>query len=330
MKLSNLKTALKTCITTNISAFVRSSPGVGKSQAIQQLGKEMGRNVIDLRLALLDPVDLWGLPYVEGGLARRALPEFLPNAERDGEKGILFLDELTSAPQAMQAAAYQLVLDRRLGDYKLPPDWAVIAAGNKTTDRAIVHKSSTALNNRFAHFEVDVDHEEWTAWALGADMPIELVAFLRYRPDLLHSFDPNSSEVAFPSPRSWEFVGRLVSSEPDASVEHALYAGTVGQGPAAELVGFLRVFRTLPDPDGILLNPNAAPVPSDPATLYALSGALSKKANAGNFDRLVTYLDRLPPEFAVLAIKDTIATKPELQSTKTFISWASKNQDVIL
>lgn len=330
MKPSDVKKAIKAAIRTKRTLFIHGSPGVGKSQVTNQASKEEDYHMIDVRLSLLDSVDLHGLPTVENGVVKWAVPDFLPRTERDGAKVVLFIDEMTSAPPAVQVAAYGLVLDRKLGDYTLPEDCVVIAAGNKATDRAVVQKMSKALANRFTHIEMEVDVDDWVDHAIGTDFAEEVIAFIRFRPDLLHNFDPQDSDPAFASPRSWEFISDFIKAGIDRSIEAAMFKGTVGEGPAAEFLGFLRIFRSLTDPDMILMSPHNAPIPDEPATLYATCGSLARRAAPDNMDRIITYAERLPPEFAVLLIQDAARRTPGVQATRAFIKWAADNRDVLI
>src|SRR5262249_30827797 len=144
------------------------------------------------------------------------VPALLPDARRHGERGILFLDEVTSASPTVTAAAYQLILDRRLCDYQVPPGWAIFAAGNRYGDRGLTYVMPTPLANRFAHYEVEPDLDDWIAWANTAGVDARIIAFLRFRPDLLFEFDPARNPVAFPSPRSWEYAHRALTKFGDA------------------------------------------------------------------------------------------------------------------
>ena len=215
MKASSISAALKSLVAARQPAFIWGSPGVGKSSIIGQLARSLNVALRDIRALLLDPVDLRGLPYVADGRSKWATPEFLPV---DGA-GILFLDELNAAPGMVQAF-YQLVLDRRLGEYVLPSDWVIIAAGNRDADRAHTTRMPTPLRNRFVHLDFEVDAQEWSEWAIGANIRPEVIAFIRFRPQLLSAFDRDAN--AFPSPRSWEFVSRILDSSPDASLEHEM------------------------------------------------------------------------------------------------------------
>jgi len=243
---------------------------------------------------------------------------------------VLFLDELNAAPPLVLAACYQLILDRKLGEYELPEGWTVVAAGNLETNRAVTSRMPTPLANRFAHFVMMTDSDEWSRWAAAARLRPEVIAFLRFRPELLHKFDPSSGEKAFPTPRSWEFTNTALNANPPAGVDLQVYSAIVGQAAAVEFTGFLRVFQKMPSVDAILLNPATAQVPDDPATLYALSGALSRKASDNNIDRIFEYADRMPSDFTVLTMADAVRRTPELQSTAAFIQFGAKYSDVLI
>src|SRR5215472_14800209 len=255
MKASVISSALRTLVTARQPVFIWGGPGIGKSAVVRQLAVGLAVPLQDVRALLLDPVDLRGLPFLgSDGRSKWATPEFLP---QDGT-GILFLDELNAAPVMVQASCYQLVLDRKLGEYTLPDGWAIVAAGNRDSDRAATNRMPTPLRNRFVHLEFEVDLQEWCEWAIQNGIRPEVIAFLRFRPELLSAFDRDQN--AFPSPRSWEFVSRILASSPDKAIEHELFAAAVGQGAATELSGFLRMFRELPNIDAILMNPQREPV----------------------------------------------------------------------
>jgi len=304
--------------------FIWGSPGTGKSSVVNQLATELGIALRDIRALLLDPVDLRGLPFVgKDGRSQWATPDFLP---QDGE-GILFLDELNAAPAMVQASCYQLVLDRRLGEYTLPEGWAIVAAGNRDSERAATTKMPTPLRNRFVHIDFEVDVQEWSEWAITANVRPEVIAFIRFRPELLSAFDRDAN--AFPSPRSWEFVSRILNSRPDSSAEHELIAGAVGTGAATEFSAFLRMFRELPNIDSILLNPTQEPVPENAAAQYAVASALARCAFDTNFDRISLYLNRLPTEFRVLCVRDATLRQPGIRSTAGYVRFAVENHHVI-
>jgi hypothetical protein len=324
MKASVISSALRTLVAARQPVFIWGGPGIGKSAVVRQLAEALAVPLQDVRALLLDPVDLRGLPFLgTDGRSKWATPEFLP---MDGT-GILFLDELNAAPAMVQASCYQLVLDRKLGEYTLPEGWAIVAAGNRDSDRAITTRMPTPLRNRFVHLDFEVDLQEWSEWAFQANIRPEVIAFLRFRQELLNAFDRDAN--AFPSPRSWEFVSRILGAAPDQSVEHELFAGAVGAGAATEFSAFLKTFRELPNIDAILMNPLKEPVPENAAAQYAVASALAHCASDANFDRICTYLGRMPTEFSVLCVRDVSLRQPAVQHTPAFTKWATANHHVL-
>lgn len=322
--------AIRSCIAAGVVPYIEGAPGIGKSAVVAQtaaaiaLERQSEFGLRDVRVPLLDAVDLRGLPFMRDGAAQWARPIFLPIAGA----GILFFDELSSAPPLVQAGCYQLIWDRACGEYRLPDDWHIVAAGNRASDKAVVNRMSTALGSRMVKLEFEIDHDDFARHALRSGFATEVIAFNRFRPELLHKFDVNAK--AFPCPRTWEMVSNILLQRPDSSIEMDLYTGCVGQGAAAEFVGFLRVFRNLPSVDGILLAPDTAIVPTDPATLYAVCGALARRASDTNFAAVAVYAGRLPREFGVLLVKSTVDRCPAVQQTRAFQQWATDNSDVLI
>jgi hypothetical protein len=326
MKPSRIFESLKVCIAAQQPAFMWGPPGVGKSDLVAQVAQALGYKLIDIRAVLLDPVDLRGLPHIEDGKAKWCPPAFLP---RGKGKCILFLDELNAAPPLVQAACYQLVLDRKIGEYVLPKDAVVIAAGNRETDRAVTSRMPSPLANRFIHLDFDVDLDDWIVWGLNNGIRAEIIAFQRFRPELLCNFDPKRNEKAFSTPRSVAFLSRLMDAN-NGEIDFELVKGVTGEGYAAEFIGFLKIYKSLPDPDVVLLAPRKAEIPTDPATLYAICGAVSQKANESNMKNVVAYANRLPDEFSVLLIRDCINRDEGLVKTRAFITWTSEHADVLI
>lgn len=330
MKPTAVKQSLKHLVTRKRPVFIWGPVGAGKSDVVASVAKELGLELRDVRLNLMDPVDLKGFPVVRGTGKTQSMafvpPDFLPTKG----KGILFLDEMNSAPQSVQAAAYQLILNRKLGDYELPAGWAVVAAGNRASDRSVVNAQPAALANRFVHIDFEVDVEDWFAWATQNGVSDITRAFIKFRSNLLHSFDPASNPRAFPSPRSWVFVDDILMSGLAADTEFELIKGTVGEGAAAEYVAFARMARDLPTAEEILANPAKAPVPSAPATMYAISTMLDKKATPATLSKLLTYMGRLPVEFQVLFMRSAGMANRDLLKTKEFVTWMTTNQDVMI
>jgi len=323
MKPSDISEALDGLIDARQSVFIWGGPGVGKSGVVRQFAERRSLPLRDVRALLLDPVDLRGLPYLSEGRSKWATPDFLP---QDGA-GVLFLDELNAAPPMVQASCYQLVLDRKLGEYVLPDGWSIVAAGNRDSDRAVTSRMPTPLRNRFVHLDFEVDIQEWSAWAIQAKIRPEVIAFLRFRPALLSAFDRDNN--AFPSPRSWEFVSRILNSNPKPRIEHELIAGAVGTGAATEFSAFLSMFRNLPNIDAILLNPHQEPVPDNAAAQFAVATALAQRASDTNFDWVYQYLKRMPTEFNVLAVRDASLRDPNIRHTAGYTTWAVENHAVL-
>jgi len=319
-------TILKSGLSVNVPMFLWGPPGIGKSQIVAQVAADLELPLIDIRAVLLDPVDLRGVPSVENGVTRWNPPIFLPT---EGE-GVLFLDELSQAPDSVQSSLLQLVLDRKLGEYHMPEGWRILAAGNRVTDGTFSRKISKALGSRFAtHLELAVDLDEWCAWAVNNDVPSEIVSFLRLRPDLLHHFDPKALGNSFPCPRVWANVGQFMGILPEEA-ELPFFAGALGFGPAAEFTSYLQIYRDLPDVEDIMRDPDAAVVPRDPSVLYALCGAMSRKVTSGNVAPAFRYMKRLPSEFQVVWLRDALQAEPLLATTGEFSDWASLNAGLLL
>ena len=230
-------------------------PGIGKSDIIAQIGAKQDRPVIDLRLLLMEPTDIKGIPYYnpETKEMRWAKPSELPG-EDDVElaNAILFLDEINAAPQSVQAAAYQLILNRKVGEYSLPAGVSIVAAGNRETDKAVTFRMPSALANRFVHFEMKTNFEDWQDWAIRHGVNSDVVGFLTAHENYLFQFEPKKSGKAFATPRSWTFVSELLDDSMSEHLNKVMVAGTVGQGLAGEFMQHVRLKGKLPNPRDII------------------------------------------------------------------------------
>lgn len=308
--------------------FIWGPPGVGKSSVVKQVAESMAIGFLDIRMTLLDPTDLRGIPIPSEGKAKWLSPSFMPDTKRDGDRGIFFLDELNAAPPLVQASGYQLVLDRQVGEYHLPDGWSVVAAGNRQGDRAVTYRMPSPLANRFIHIEFSINTEDWIVWALTHGVSEEVIGFIHFQPDLLFAFDPQRDERAFPTPRSWEYVSRLIGI-PRELLSEAI-AGTIGEAAAAQFLAYLNVYRDLPDIDAILNGGFTVPDRKD--LKYAVITSVASRAQEGHVDHLVRYSMRYPAEYAVVLVKMLQVKQPQalIKSAAYRTEWLKKFKDVIL
>ena len=322
---SELAATLALLVEARQPCIVWGPPGAAKSQIARQVAAAASREYVDVRALLLDPVDLRGIPWRDSAdRTRWAPPAFLPPSDDPG-RWLINLEELPSAVPMVQAALYQLVLDRKVGEYALPEGASLIACGNRETDRGVVHRMPTPLASRFVHLEIRVDAEDWLAWGAASGIAPEVLFFITYEPDLLHRFDPKSTERAFPTPRTWEFASNIVKrgNGLDPEAERALFRGTVGEAAAVEFAAFLKVWRELPHPRAIVNDPENADIPKNASALMALCGALYKLASDVNFDAIVTYATRLRREVGESLVGACVRREPALQRSPAFIRWAA-------
>ena len=321
-------------------AMLWGPPGVGKSQIIAQIARRHGVPLIDLRLSQMEPTDLRGIPFRSGDRVEWSVPALLPDAARHGPRGILFLDEITSAPPTVTAAAYQLILDRRLGEYRVPDGWVIFAAGNRYGDRGVTYVMSAPLANRFTHYEIEPNLDDWVEWAHAAAIDPRVIAFLRFRPDLLFDFDLARNPVAFPSPRTWEYAHRALVKF-DGSPELMLDALQACVGPAAgvEFKAFLDNMHELPDIDAIVRG-DSAQMPRGIDLQYGVAAALVRRAvqvrdlphAAVVYGNILKYAKRFPQrEMGVMLVTDLHRSigRP-LIAVPEFSEWAATITDLML
>ena len=331
LKPKGLAAALKSLIhQRSLCLNISGPPGVGKSSIVKQVALDLGMAFIDIRAVLLDPVDLRGVPSIERGRTRFNPPDFLP---KEGCKDtIVFLDELDKAPMLTQCGLLQYALDKRIGEYVSPPNVTIIAAMNRQSDRAGSQKLNTALANRFVHFHLQEDKEEWKEWALQADIHQSVRAYLDFRPSHLLDFDPARPGNAFASPRSWEFLSTalksLQASGVGGEVLAAAIAGCVGEGVGAEFSTFLRVYDKLPDVAAMLKNPTKAKIPEDASIRYAIMAAAVDiyRNDTGLKLNLMDLLLKLPVDYTLLGIRDaTTVDRSFAKDNPKLTQWVKDN-----
>ncbi len=308
--------------------YVEGPPGVGKSEMWAQIADELGIGFIDIRLAQMDPVDLRGLPKHEGEYVTWGRPDFLPIEERDGKEGIILFDELGDCGKAMQSAAYQPILNGRVGPHIIGKGWYRCAAGNSQRHRAGAQAMSSALANRFAWIEVEADVECWVEHATRIGVHHYMIGFIRFRPELLHKMD-EAMLKAFPTPRSVVSAAEYVEESPD--VRGRLIAGCVGAGFAGEFEAFMRTMD-LPDLEEILADPKKCRIPGEPAHKYALSSMLARYAERNTLDKIMIYIKRAEfgRDFEIATVLDATKRDRTLTETRAFTDFASRNQDLTL
>jgi len=326
MKPLNLKKTIKSLMAQKLPIFIWGSPGIGKSSIVKQVAKEKDLEFLDLRLSLLDPTDLKGIPFFnkDSNEAVWAQPDFLPKDKNSA--GVLFLDEINTAPPSVQAAAYQLILDRKIADYELPPKWVIVAAGNKESDRGVVYKMPPPLSNRFVHLELEVDFNDWKEWAYKEGIEPIVISFLNFDSSNLFKFDPLSSSKSFATPRSWEYVDKILKSNLPKELELDAIAGAVGKDIALLFISFKNIYNKLPNIKDIL-NGKEVEFESEPKILFALIGAIVSKAKSASKEQLeniIKFSYRLPKEFAIALIKDMQKSGIEIEDLDSFEEWVEK------
>ena len=247
------KRAIAFAIKMKRPTFLWGPPGIGKSDLVSQIGADTNREVIDVRLALWEPTDIKGIPYYS---ANDNAMVWAPPAELPTDpasKAILFLDELNSAPPAVQAAAYQLILNRKVGTYVLPEGVDIVAAGNRDGDKGVTFRMPAPLANRFVHLEMKVEFEDWLDWATLNRIHEEVVGYVGFAKQDLYDYDPKSPSKSFATPRSWSFVSDMVYDEEiDTETLTNLVSGAVGDGLAVKFMAHRKIASKLPKADDIL------------------------------------------------------------------------------
>lgn len=329
MKPSQVAAVLPQLLKTGRTPFIWGDPGIGKSDIMRAVAANLKLELVDARLSIYDPTDLKGFPVVKGTGKTQAM-HFVPPAILPTKgKGILFLDELPAAPPAVQAAAYQLILDKKLGEYELPPGWTIVAAGNHARNGGVHYSLAPALANRFIHIEMECSQEDWDAWAAQNDISDITRAFIRFRPALIHNMEARKTGMAFPSPRSWAFADDIVKQRLGVTEELELLKGTVGEGAAVEYLAFMKTARELPSANEILISPDTAPVPSSPAAKHAVVVMLERRAEPKNFKQCMTYIQRLDVEYQTAFMHGITKHKRELCSAKEYVDWCVTNKAML-
>ena len=324
------------------SVMLWGPPGIGKSQGVRQIGeaieKETKKRVVitDVRLLLFNPVDLRGIPTAneDKTLAVWLKPEIFKMDDSADIVNILLLDEISAAPMSVQAAAYQITLDRKIGEHNLPENCIVIAAGNRVTDHSVAVKMPRALANRLCHIEIERNMTSWKEWAVRSGIHEKVLGFLSFRPDRLMNPPDADSELAFTTPRTWEMVSNILHhAGGDENSCYPLIAGCIGVGATMEFRSWCKAFSGLPDIEGIFEG-KAEAVPANTDVMYAVMASMVSKAkkyqdDAFKIGNSVRYGVKFPPDFATVLFRDYMAIGKDFSDSlikiPEFSSWLTAN-----
>ena len=322
------------------SVMLWGAPGVGKSQGVRQIAEviveKTGKavTITDVRLLLFNPVDLRGIPTANADktLAVWLKPRIFQMDDSPEVVNILFLDEISAAPQSVQAAAYQITLDRTVGEHRLPDNCIVIAAGNRVTDRSVAFAMPKALANRLCHIEIVGDSASWRRWAVDAGINRIVLGFLEKNPSMLMRFEPAEDALSFPTPRSWEMVSNILNlvSE-DVGEVYPLIVGCIGEEAAFELRSFSEIYGRIPPMEDIFAGKELG-IPVRPEALLALSSQFAPYAKrhptAEGVDNAVQYATRLPTEFRNRIFAELLevkAIRKRLSGIVAFDEWFARS-----
>ncbi|MNV02132.1 ATPase family [compost metagenome] len=323
-------------------------PGVGKSEGVKTLAKSLREItkkkvvITDVRLLLFNPIDLRGIPVpdAEKKFAIWLRPQIFNMDPSPDVINILFLDEITAAPPTVQASAYQLTLDRKVGEHELPDNVIIMAAGNRVADKGVAHKMPTPLANRMTHFEIVAELDDWKEWAIPNGIHEMVLGYLNFQQADLHKFDPAIDDPAFATPRSWTFVSQYLKIYNNVDQAFPMISGSIGQGMAVKFKGFANTYGSLPNVDDIL---NGRPVQlknTKMDIMYALSSALVSRAPKATIEQLRNVIkftitnanNVLPVEFSVLTLKDLLRiqeVKEKLLAVPEWVKWSQEHKEYI-
>lgn len=323
--------------------MLHGSPGIGKSAIVHEIARANDLFLIDERLAQKDPTDLSGFPHILNGRSTYLPPMSIPLESDElpkmydskgnpvlDDKGnhkhykgwLLFLDELNSAPQSVQVAAYKLILDRMVGQDHLHKRCAIMAAGNLETDNAIVMTMSTALQSRLVHIELMNDHEEWLDWAQTHGIHHMITSYIKFKPGNLYAFNPDHTDKTYACNRTWDFANKVLNVTSDNDPDRLpMLAGAISEGVAREFVGFTKIYKDLPDIKSIIDSPEMVRVPDEPSVLYALTGSIAHHITTDNLTAIQKYVMRLPAEFQVVCLKEAVKRNNGLMQHPAIVEW---------
>jgi hypothetical protein len=312
------KNALRHAMLKKRPVFLWGPPGIGKSDVVKQIADSIDAAMIDVRLSLWEPTDIKGIPYFDSTQNKMVWgqPSELPDDEfaSQYDNVVLFLDEMNSAAPAVQAAAYQLILNRRVGEYRLPDNVMIVAAGNREADKGVTYRMPSPLANRFVHLEMAVSFDDWFQWAVNNNIHSDVVGYLQFAKQDIYTFDPKAGSRSFATPRSWSFVSELLEDALDEGTTTDLVAGAIGEGLAVKFMAHRKVAANMPNPTDILEGKVKELKTKEVSAMYSLTVSLCyelKEASDSNdkkFDNKVNNflrfsMDNFDTEMVVMGIK---------------------------
>jgi hypothetical protein len=331
----------KRCIVKAIKAkkvpMLHGSPGIGKSDIMRAIAREHNLLLIDERLSQCDPTDLKGFPSVVNGrstfLAMDTFPlqgdplPINPETKQPYAGWLLFLDEINSAKDDIQAAAYKLILDRMVGPRPIHERCAIVSAGNLEGDNAIVHTMSTALRSRILHLVLRLDEKEWLSWAMDNQFDHRITDYVQFKPAALYMFDPDSADLTYPCPRTWHFTQDVLKAC-DSNVKDPdflfLASGCITEGVTREFLIFCEIYANLPKISDIMMNPKGHSMPNEPSILFALSGSIGTQATTSNIDKLMPFVLRMQLEFQVVTLRYIVKRNKQMLADPSVAKWVSE------
>lgn len=348
--LPEAKELIMDCARAKRTANLVSSPGVGKSAIVREIAGEWKLKMIDIRLTEYDPTELNGYPFIlnpndspelvkAGHVPMNTFPT-LNDPVPDGYRGwAILLDEFPSATLSVQAAAYKITLDRMVGQHPLHKNCVIITAGNKATDKAIVNRMSTAQQSRMSTLMIKTDLDSFLDWANRENAteygPIDfrIRSFLRWKPELLHDFNPNHADLTFPCPRTWHITSDLALANKWEHIEYKklpLLAGTVGHGAARQFHAFCEIYKDLPTIREIIAEPLTCRLPDEISVHHAAAGLVGHHINKTNAKPLFQFLSRIPADLQTVTLRNAIKRNDELRAIPELLQWAALNSKELI
>ena len=357
-------------LNVNLVPQLHSSPGIGKSALAKKIARKNNLKLIDIRLSQADPADFNGFPFILHRESQNTKAGYVPmdqfpvegdplpvktwkkeKAVTDGQEGfrmvpdtyydgwLILFDEFNSAPLAVQAAAYKIILDKMVGMHHLHKRVRMICAGNLVTDKAIVMRQSTAMQSRIIHLVIQVCNDAWRKWADEEKIDHRVKSFISFKPDLLHAFDPNHNDLTFPCPRTWQFVSKIITPMKEVEmVKLPLFTGSVGDGAGREFFSYTQIYKDIPTIPQIIEDPENVFFGNDPSMQHALSGLIGFYMDANNVGQLSKFIQRLEIDFQALTFRavlrrekiEKIRGDKSIRKSAGLVAWLANNAEEIV